>query len=89
MLPSKLGGMLASGKPIVAQAAPASELYTFLTGAAALTPPGDAAGLVEGISFALEQAAATADSRAALARQLSATEVLARFFELLVDPGGA
>ena len=44
VLPSKLGGMLASGKPIVAQAAAGTELHAFLGGAATLTAPGDPGG---------------------------------------------
>lgn len=84
VLPSKLGGMLASGKPIVAQAAPGTELQIFLEGAATLTTPGDAGGLVAGIRSALASAPATAPARAALARQLSATDVLAHFSGLLL-----
>ena len=84
VLPSKLGGMLASGKPIVAQAAPGTELHTFLAGAAALTRPGDAFELVEAIQYALDTASQTAEPRAKLARQLSAADVLARFSDLLL-----
>ena len=58
VLPSKLGGTLASGKPIVAQAALETELYTFLADSASLTPPGDAGELVEGIMSALNAASA-------------------------------
>ena len=85
VLPSKLGGMLASGKPIVAQAAPGTELHVFLEGAATLTPPGDAAALARGLLSACDQAKVTANRRADLARQLSAEDVLARFRELLLS----
>ncbi len=84
VLPSKLGGMLASGKPIVAQAAPGTELHTFLASSVSLTRPGDAGELVDGIMSALNAASETAAGRAALARQLSAADVLPRFSEILL-----
>ena len=40
VMPSKLGGMLASGRPIVAAADPGSELFDVLTDVALLTPAG-------------------------------------------------
>ncbi len=45
VLPSKLGGMLASGRPCVVMADAGTELYEFLSGSAVLLPPGDAAAL--------------------------------------------
>ena len=42
VLPSKLGGMLASGRPIVVAAEPDTELATFVADAATLVPPEDA-----------------------------------------------
>lgn len=50
VLPSKLGGMLASGKPIVVTADPGTELADFLGDAAMITPPGDAATLAAAIA---------------------------------------
>ncbi len=84
VLPSKLGGMLASGKPIVVQAEPGTELHSFLGSAAVLTAPGDAAGLISGIRAALAGAPATAAARARLAHQLSAADVLPQFCRLLL-----
>lgn len=83
VLPSKLGGMLASGKPIVAQAAWGTELHSFLGSAAILTAPGDAAGLISGIRDALAGAPSTAAARAKLAHQLSAADILPRFRQIL------
>jgi colanic acid biosynthesis glycosyl transferase WcaI len=53
VLPSKLGGMLASGRRTIVTAAPGTELATFVEDAAIVVPPGDAAALAE----AIEQAA--------------------------------
>jgi colanic acid biosynthesis glycosyl transferase WcaI len=49
MLPSKLGGMLASGKRILVTAAPGTELATFLEGAAMIIAPDDSAALAAAI----------------------------------------
>ena len=49
VLPSKLGGMLASGRPIVATVNAGTELSDILTGVALLTPAGDAEALAEAI----------------------------------------
>jgi colanic acid biosynthesis glycosyl transferase WcaI len=45
VLPSKLGGMLASGKPILATAHPGTELYEVLDGTSILAPAGDSASM--------------------------------------------
>jgi colanic acid biosynthesis glycosyl transferase WcaI len=50
VLPSKLGGMLASGKPCIVMADPGTELYEFLQGVVALLPPGDADALAKAVS---------------------------------------
>ncbi len=84
VLPSKLGGMLASGKPIVAQATSGTELHSFLGDAATFSTPGDAAGLISGIRRALAEAPRTEVARAELAQQLSAANALSRFAELLL-----
>nr|WP_255700127.1 WcaI family glycosyltransferase [Jiella avicenniae] len=49
VLPSKLGGMLASGKPVLVTVEAGTELAEFLGEAAIITPPGDADKLAEGI----------------------------------------
>ncbi len=45
VLPSKLGGMLASGKPVLATADPGTELYEVLVGTSILAPSGDSAAM--------------------------------------------
>jgi colanic acid biosynthesis glycosyl transferase WcaI len=45
VLPSKLGNMLASGRPIVATAAPGTGIAQEVAGCGLITPPGDAAAM--------------------------------------------
>lgn len=49
VLPSKLGGMLASRRPILIQAEEGTELYQLLKGVVKIVPPGDVESLVGGI----------------------------------------
>jgi colanic acid biosynthesis glycosyl transferase WcaI len=49
VLPSKLGGMLASGRPVLVQAAPCTELSTFLGKAVAYCEPGSADDMASAI----------------------------------------
>lgn len=72
VLPSKLGGMLASGAPVVVTADEGTELANFLGDSAIITPPGDA----EALARAIEQASKGdredwKDRRADLSRKLS------------------
>ncbi len=84
VLPSKLGAMLASGKPLVVTAEPQTELAEFLGAAAILTPPGDVAALAEAISCAAGGGSATQSGMGIdLARQLSHSDGLAAFSRLL------
>ncbi|MBV9997018.1 MAG: WcaI family glycosyltransferase [Caulobacteraceae bacterium] len=73
VLPSKLGGMLASGRPVIVTADPGTELAEFVGTSCVLTPPGDAAALAEAIvRLSSEPASAgQASERLARARQLS------------------
>lgn len=80
MLPSKLGGMLASGRPLLVTADAGTELSEFLGEAAVMTPPGDGPALIA----ALRKLADTPDrdgetKRLALARQLGKPEGLSAF----------
>jgi len=50
VMPSKLAGMLASGRPVLAMADPKTELHDFLQGAATLAAAGDSAGLAESLA---------------------------------------
>jgi colanic acid biosynthesis glycosyl transferase WcaI len=49
VLPSKLGGMLASGKQCIVMADPGTELYEFLGNGATILPPGDHLALAQAI----------------------------------------
>ena len=55
VLPSKLTGMLASGRPVVATAAAGTGLAAELEGCGLLVPPGDAAALAQAIERLLDR----------------------------------
>jgi colanic acid biosynthesis glycosyl transferase WcaI len=79
VLPSKLGGMLASGRKIVVTAAAGTELAVFLQNAAIIVPPGDSAALAEAIAKASQDKThdeAAAARRRSLSEQLSKTDGL-------------
>jgi colanic acid biosynthesis glycosyl transferase WcaI len=82
VLPSKLGGMLASGRRILVTAAPGTELATFLQGAAIVIPPGSPAALAAAIEQAADagsEDAGAARRRRRLAEQLSKPDRLRSF----------
>ncbi|TCL72985.1 WcaI family glycosyltransferase [Rhizobium sp. BK251] len=84
VLPSKLGGMLASGKQIVVTAEPETELANFLGGSTILIAPGDA----EELATAIERAARgvvqdRAELRLSLSRRLSKSIGIAEFAALV------
>ena len=62
VLPSKLTGMLASGRPVLATTPLLSGLATEVEGCGRITPPGD----VEALTTAIVELAASADQMAAL-----------------------
>lgn len=81
LLPSKLGGMLASAKPVIVTADLGTELANFLGSSCRLTPPGDSTALANAIA---ETAAGGPDpdmrtERLALAQQLAKTSGIAQF----------
>ncbi|MBN9432390.1 MAG: WcaI family glycosyltransferase [Bosea sp.] len=84
VLPSKLGGMLASGRPIVVTAASGTEIFEFLGQAAFITPPGDSQKLAEAIRD-VARLKLTTDSvlQSQLSAQLSRSDGLKRFTEAL------
>jgi colanic acid biosynthesis glycosyl transferase WcaI len=85
VLPSKLGGMLASGRPIVATAAPGTEIANLLTGIALLSPPGDDDALARSILLAHSRDLSVEIERGlSLAETLSATRLLPTFETLLI-----
>lgn len=83
VLPSKLGGMLASGRPIVATADPVTEIAGFLDGTAILTPPGEAEPLAAAIAAEadtrMHDGAAHVSARLALAARLARPQALDAF----------
>ncbi|MBW0152531.1 MAG: WcaI family glycosyltransferase [Phenylobacterium sp.] len=81
LLPSKLGGMLASAKPVIVTADPGTELADFLGTSCHLTAPGDSAALAEAIAQAAGQGLEpeTRAQRLALAGQLAKTSGIAQF----------
>lgn len=86
VLPSKIGGMLASGRRIVVTAAPDSEIATFLGDAAVLVEP---AGLADAICREADRAEARGrinNTGVALAHTISAETILSRFAAMLVGP---
>ncbi len=89
VLPSKLGGMLASGKPVLATADAGTELYEVLEGTAILVPAGDSAGMAREIGVLAAQGwhPALGDSRS-LARSFDREVCLAQFAELLGTASG-
>lgn len=90
MLPSKLGGMLASGKHCIVMANADTELYNFLHGVAELLPPGD----VEACASAILRLRAQApvidnEKRQKCLQELDSKRNLKRFGEVLVRIAGA
>lgn len=81
LLPSKLGGMLASGRRIIVTADPGTELASFLGDSCAFTPPGDAAALVDAVRAALSEAPSPEHERERLKRaaSLSKSTVIHQF----------
>jgi colanic acid biosynthesis glycosyl transferase WcaI len=80
VLPSKLGGMLASGVPVVVTADLGTELANFLGDSALITPPGDPEALARAIQNASKgDREDFKDRRADLSRKLSKQDVCALF----------
>ncbi len=77
MLPSKLGGMLASGRPILVTADPGTELSDFLGSAAVCTAPGDVEAMIAALLTLAERPSGDGEARRLeLARTLGRTEGL-------------
>ena len=84
VLPSKLGGMLASSKPIVAMAESGTEIARFLSDTVTLIPPGDSLKLADAIRTAFQQKVvdvAGVTKRRRLAQSITKRESLPRFVE--------
>jgi colanic acid biosynthesis glycosyl transferase WcaI len=92
LLPSKLGGMLASGRQVIVTADPGTELAEFLGASCVLTPPGDAEAMADAIAALADGKAKDAQrpERLARAAQLSKAVVIAQFrAALLGEAAGA
>lgn len=83
VLPSKLTGMLASGRPIVATAAPESQLAAIVAQAGIVVPPGDARAFVSALvrleHDTAERQRLGAKGRAYALENLDRTAILQRF----------
>ena len=84
VLPSKIGGMLASGRPIVAAAAPGTELHDFLRDVAVLVPPGDSGAMREGITRLIECGAENIKDASAQLVLLDARTNLKKFEDIIL-----
>ncbi len=88
VLPSKLGGMLASGRAVVAAAEPGTELFDILQDVALLVPTGDDAAMADAIlQAAVREDPTRIENGLELAALLSSRRLLPRFEALLLDDG--
>jgi colanic acid biosynthesis glycosyl transferase WcaI len=86
VFPSKLGGMLASGRPIVATVEAGTELFEFLTNVALITPAGDGLALSEAICRAKnEDISKLSENGLQLVESLAASRLLGQFERELFD----
>lgn len=89
LLPSKLTNMLASGRPIVAAAAPGTGLAREIDGCGLVVPPGDPASFAEAIETLIDDAASRIQlghaARARAEERWSRTPILARFERQLCE----
>ena len=84
VLPSKLGGMLQSGKPCIVMAEAGTELYEFLDGSSIVIPPGDSAALAKALeSIAAGTARFDLSRSKALAAHFDARQNLPAFAGIL------
>jgi len=85
VLPSKLGGMLASGRKILVTADEGTELAEFVEGAAVVIPPGEADTMATAISDAARQGdfPRNEDKQRRRAEQLGRDDGLRRFIATL------
>ncbi len=87
VLPSKLCGMLASGRPVVATADEGTELFDLLTDVALLTPSGEPRALAEAIAGARHaDLSAEVKKGLRLVENMDTQRVLPQFEAALLDP---
>ncbi len=89
VMPSKLTGMLASGRPVVATAHPHTQVAQVVTGCGMVTPPGDAAALAQAIlhlaTHPAERAQLGQTARTFALAQWSREGILRRFEKEIVQ----
>jgi colanic acid biosynthesis glycosyl transferase WcaI len=85
VLPSKLGGILASGRSVLVTADPGTELYDLLAGIAILVPAGDAQALAEAIKSASRQRSNPPAEAAKLLEQFSSRTILPAFHQAICE----
>lgn len=89
VLPSKLGGMLASGRPVVATCAAGTEMAGLLEGCGQAVPPGDVPALADALLALAQQperrAALGAAARRRAEAELASEGILARFLAALEE----
>jgi colanic acid biosynthesis glycosyl transferase WcaI len=79
VFPSKLGGMLASGKRLLVAADPETELFKILEGTAIIIPPGDRDAMAEAISRIASQKSHSAVGNGNLTELFSKRNCLKQF----------
>jgi colanic acid biosynthesis glycosyl transferase WcaI len=86
VLPSKLGGMLASGKPVLVTTDAGTELFDVLDGAAIIVPPGDTEALAREIIRAARKSVPSVSDGLRLAkifcRKSNLDKFLANFYSV-------
>lgn len=85
VLPSKLGGVLASGRRLVVMADPGTELHGFLGEVGIFTEPGNAEALAVAIEEASNGDRSTFEAGRRLAHRLDARTNLAEFESALIE----
>ena len=83
VLPSKLGGMLASGKRILITVDQDTELSSFLGRSVTYTAPGNVQAIASALQLMIDERDDTDADRAALAAELAAETLLPRFERIL------
>ncbi|MEJ0093435.1 MAG: WcaI family glycosyltransferase [Methylocella sp.] len=86
VLPSKLGGMLASGKPVLVTADAGTELFEVLEGTSILTPAGDSAAMATEIERLVVEGKHPALGEGRLLAELFAREPCLKQFCAYLDP---
>src|SRR5712664_1447272 len=92
VMPSKLTGMMASGRPVIATAFPGTQLFEALENSGIVTPPGDVDAFVSALSRLVEEPALRGllgeAARSYAVSHLSREEILHRFERSMLDVCG-